>query len=217
MTVCCCLQVRLEFEGHQYISLHLRIERDWRDFAGKAFVNGTQIVAMMEDLSASVHLKDYPIYLATGEPDKGIDLLRRFTTKKVLYRNMVVNETLPYIVEAVVDEEICKGGAIVISEYKSTFGLNLWLLRSMLYNAFHPLDALGGSSYSYGIKWEHRGQVPRLPKESACSTYRLLRIGWKRIVEAQQEPYYELTRQRCNQTEDDFVHDIFASARQSLS
>ena len=69
----------------------------------------SHIMGMLERASDTLHLREYPIFLATGMPEMIIDELRAFTSKKVVYHAQIVNDTdLNYLEAAVLDEAICK-------------------------------------------------------------------------------------------------------------
>mmetsp|Transcript_42074 Transcript_42074/g.78722 ORF Transcript_42074/g.78722 Transcript_42074/m.78722 type:complete len:436 (-) Transcript_42074:255-1562(-) len=195
-------RVRVAFEGQQYVALHMRIEDDWRKHLKQRFLEGSEIVRQLAAASETLHLREHPMYLACGQPSKAMELVEPLTPKTVLHRGMIENETLPYLVQAVVDEEICKGASVVISDIKSSFGLNLWLQRSMLFAAEHSQDCMAGMSYSYGTT--NRETV------GDCSGTKISRVGWYR-TQVHGEAVYTLTRQGCEQREEDFVHSIFGN------
>eukprot|EP00242_Pyramimonas_sp_CCMP2087_P007533 CAMPEP_0198215316 /NCGR_PEP_ID=MMETSP1445-20131203/48910_1 /TAXON_ID=36898 /ORGANISM="Pyramimonas sp., Strain CCMP2087" /LENGTH=344 /DNA_ID=CAMNT_0043890989 /DNA_START=593 /DNA_END=1627 /DNA_ORIENTATION=+ len=196
-------KIRRRFLGQPYIGLHMNTEdhyaRHWKD----RFQTGDNISSMLNFTSYELQLPSTPIYLATGQPDDAIQTLRKLHPEvKIVHRKMILGDSEPedYIIQAAVDQEMCKYSKAFISTDLSSFGTNTFFTRSSVYATGHPESPVYGPSYSYA-KREGGENCTRI----------LARIGI-RATTSENDIAYATVTQQCNQPITEFLEALFVGA-----
>ena len=121
---------------------------------------------------------------------------------KIVYRKMILGDSEPenYIIQAAVDQEMCKYSKAFISTGLSSFGTNTFFTRSSVYATGHPDSPVYGPSYTY---------AKRAGGEN-CT--RILARTGTRATTAENEIAYTTVTQQCNQSIAEFLETLFVGA-----